>query len=231
MADAGTIITDALQDLGVLSAGKSPTADDYSTCLRRLNKLLSLWSIDGLMVPYRTQVTHSLNGAESYTIGPGGDIDTVRPTFIESAYTTHQTRDYPLHVSHDRSEYDRIYDKSIIGVPRLVYYEPQVPLGRIFIWYVGDGTYTLKLSTRGQLETFPDTTTDVDLAPAYELALEYNLSILLAPIYETTVSAEVAAAAKDSLVKIKRLNRQAPKMVYPRGIPGGRGRYNINAGY
>ena len=231
MADAGTIITDALQDLGVLSAGKSPTADDYSTCLRRLNKLLSLWSIDGLMVPYRTQVTHSLNGAESYTIGPGGDIDTVRPTFIESAYTTHQTRDYPLHVSHDRSEYDRIYDKSIIGVPRLVYYEPQVPLGRIFIWYVGDGTYTLKLSTRGQLETFPDTTTDVDLAPAYELALEYNLSILLAPIYETTVSAEVAAAAKDSLVKIKRLNRQAPKMVYPRGIPGGRGRYNIEAGY
>jgi len=231
MAKAGDIITDAMQDIGVLSAGQEPTTDDYSTCLRRLNKLLELWSIDSLLVPFRTQISHALDGSESYTIGSGGDIDTTRPTFIESAYTVHNTRDYPLHVSRDRSEYDRIYDKSIIGVPRVLYYEPQIPLGRIFIWYVGDGTYTLKMSVRGTLTSFPDITTEVDLAPAYSLALEHNLAILIAPVFETSASAEVVNTAKDSLVKIGRLNRQAPKMQFARGIPGGRGLYNIEAGY
>ena len=231
MANAGDIIKGAMQDLGALAPVQSPSTDDYSTFLRRLNGLLQLWSLDTLLVPFRTQVTHTLNVSESYTIGSGGDIDTTRPTVIESAYTSRQSRDYPLHVSRDRSEYDRIYDKQIVGIPRVLYYEPEVPLGRVFVWYVGDGSYTLKMSTRGMLEEFTDTTTDVDLAPAYELALEYNLAIVIAPILEIGVSAETSAFAKDYLSKIKRLNRQSPKMVYPRGIPGGRGRYNIESGY
>jgi hypothetical protein len=231
MAKASDIITDAMQDIGVLYAGKVPTTDEYSTCLRRLNNLLELWSIDSLLVPFRTQISHTLDGSESYTIGSGGDIDTVRPAFIESAYTVHQTRDYPLHVSRDRSEYDRIYDKSIRGVPKVLYYEPELPLGRIFIWYVGDGTYTLKMSVRGTLTSFPDITTEVDLAPAYSIGLEYNLAIMIPPVFEASASAEVIKLAQDSLTKIGRLNRQSPKMQYPRGIPGGRGRYNIEAGY
>ena len=231
MDNAGTIITAAMQDIGSLSAGQVPTTEEYSVCLRRLNGLLELWSTDNLLIPYRTQVSHGLDGSKSYTIGSGGDINTSRPTFIESAFTTHQFRDYPLHVSHDRSEYDRIHDKSIIGVPRLVYYEPALPLGKIFIWYVGDGSYTLKLSTRGQLTEFADLTTDIDLAPAYSFALEYSLAIVIAPVFETSASQEVALQAKDSLSKIKRLNRQSPKMTYPRGMPGSRGRYNIEVGY
>lgn len=231
MANAGDIIKDALQDLGVVSAGKDPTPDDYTDGLRRLNKLLDSWSTTSLLVPFRTQVSHILNGSESYTIGSGGDIDTTRPTIIESAYTVHQTRDYPVHVSHDRTEYDRIYDKSITGIPRLLYYEPEIPLGRVFIWYVGDGSYTLKMSTRGTLTEFPDTTTDVPLGPGYEFALEYNLAIILAPVYETQVSQEVVSNALQGKGNIKRLNRQSPVMVYASGVPGGRGRYNIEAGY
>jgi len=231
MDNAGSIITAAMQDIGSLYAGQEPSTDDYNVCLRRLNGLLEVWSIDSLLVPYRTQVSHTLDGSESYTIGSGGDIDTVRPTFIESAYVEHQSRDWPIHVSYDRSEYDRIYDKSIKGVPRFIYYEPEVPLGKIFIWYVGDITYTLKLSTRGMLTEFSDLTTDIDLAPAYSYALEYNLAIIIAPVFETSASQEVVMSAKTSLSKIKRLNRQAPKMVYPAGIPQGRGRYNINSGY
>ena len=81
------------------------------------------------------------------------------------------------------------------------------------------------------LTEFPDLTTDIDLAPAYSFALEYNLAIVIAPVFETSASQEVAMSAKTSLSKIKRLNRQAPVMVYPAGIPTGRRQYNINSGY
>lgn len=233
MTTATTIITDALQDLGALSAGQSPTSDDLADALRRLNKLVASWSLDNLMVPYRTQISHVLNGSESYTIGTGGDINTTRPLAIESAFVEHNDTDYPMRVSRDRSEYDRIDEKDITGIPRFVYYEPSVPLGRLFVWYVGDANYTLKLNTRGQLTAFPDATTDVDLAPGYDLAMETNLAIILAGAYEASVSAETAKTAKDSLSRIRRLNRQEPVMSYPGGIPssGRRSRFNIEAGY
>lgn len=232
MANAGDIIKDAMQDLGKIAAGQTPSTDDYTDGLRRLNRMLDLWATTSLLIPFRTQVTHTLDGSESYTIGSGGDIDTTRPTVIESAFVTLQESDYDLYVSHDRREYDAIFRKEIVGIPRFLYYEPEIPLGRVFIYYVGDSTYTLTMSTRGMLTEFSDTTTDVPLAPGYESALEYNLAIMLAPVYEMQAPQEIVALARDSTSKIKRLNRQEPVMEYGAGIPRGtNGRYNINAGF
>jgi hypothetical protein len=232
MANAGDIIKDALQDLGKLSAGQSPSTEDNADALRRLNKILDLWSTTSLLIPFRTQVIHTLDGSESYTIGSGGDIDTTRPTTIESAFVTLQDSDYDLYVSRDRREYDAIFRKEIVGIPRFLYYEPEIPLGRVFIYYVGDATYTLTMSTRGVLTTFPDTTTEVFLAPGYESALEYNLAVACAPMYEMEPPASVVALSIDSTAKIKRLNRQSPVMEYGAGIPRGtNGRFNINAGF
>ncbi len=228
MADALTLIKDAMQDLGVLGAGKTPTAGEQADCLRKLNTMLDSWSTSSILVPFRTQVVHTLNGSQSYTIGVGGDIDTARPTYIDSAFSSHQGIDYPLRVSRDRSEYDRIEDKNITGIPRFLYYEPSLPLGKLFIWYTGDASYELKLNTRGQLTQFPDTTTDVDIAPGYDMAISTNLGIRIAPMFEVSVSNELAIDARDSLAKIKRLNRQIPVMQFDRAIPSSNNDYNIN---
>lgn len=226
MADAGTIIKDAMQDISVLGAGKSPTTNDNTDCLRKLNDMLDSWSTSTILVPFRTQVSHTLNGSESYTIGSSGDINTTRPTAIESAYVRHDGIDHPMRVSHDRSEYDRIHDKDITGFPSFLYYEPQVPLGKLFVWYTGDSSYTLYLNTRGQLTQFPDTSTAIDIASGYKRAITKNLSIEIAPMYEASVSNELATSAKDALSKIKRLNRQLPVMSYDAAISS-RNQYNI----
>ena len=63
MADAGTIIKDAMQDISVLGAGKSPTTNDNTDCLRKLNDMLDSWSTSTILVPFRTQVSHTLNGS------------------------------------------------------------------------------------------------------------------------------------------------------------------------
>jgi len=230
MADALTIIKDAMLDLAVLGSGKTPTTNEQTDCLRKLNDMLDSWSLSSILVPFRTQVSHTLTGAQSYTIGSGGDINTTRPTYIESAYVKHQIIDYPVRVIRDRAEYDRIEQKSIIGIPRVIYYEPSLPLGKVFIWYVGDASYTLYMNVRGQLAQFPDTSTDVDIAPGYKRAMSANLAIEIAPMFEVTVSQELVKKASESLSMIKRLNRQVPVMQYDTAIPSFNESYNINTG-
>lgn len=228
MTSATTIITDSMQDLGVLGAGKSPTTTDLTDCLRKLNDMLDSWSIGSLLVPFRTQISHALDGSQSYTIGSGGDINTARPSLINTAYVSHSGSDSPVRVIRDRAEYDRIGSKDTIGPPSVVYYEPSVPLGVLYVYPVGDSSYTLKLNTRGKLTQFPDTTTDVDLAPGYNRAISKNLAIEIAPMFEVSASAELVLAAKESKSEIKRLNRQIPVMQYDTAITGSS--YNIETG-
>lgn len=227
MADAATLIKDAMQDLGVLGAGRTPTSSDYTDCLRKLNAMLDSWSTSSILVPFTTQISHTLDGSQSYTIGSGGDINTTRPTYINSAYVNDGSNDYPLFVLRDRSAYDRISDKSDTGTPELVYYEPSLPTGTIYVYYVGDSSHTLYLNVRGQLTAFPDTTTDVDIAPGYNKAIYTNLAIEIAPMYEISVSNELAKKAQESLAQIKRLNLPAPIMQYDPAMPGIRMGYNI----
>jgi len=230
MTTATTLIGDAMKSLGVLAAGQSPSSSDLSDCLRRLNNMLASWSNSTLLVPFRTSISKTLTGASSYTIGSGGDIDTTRPTAISSAYTRLNGIDYPVRVSRDRAEYDRICQKALIDWPGFLYYEPTVPLGTLYVWPVGDATYTLYLTVQGQLTAFPDATTDVDLAPGYDLMIHSNLALQIAPMYETQASSELTKTARDSMTQIKRINRQSPVMEYDQAIPGAVGGYNIEVG-
>lgn len=230
MAKASDIIKDALQDLGVLRAGKSPGAADLTDGLRKLNTMLERWSLGTLMVPFSTQISHTLDGSESYTVGSGGDINTTRPTRVNHAYSTRGGIDYQVYVAHDRKEYDRIVKKDITGIPRMVYYEPTLPTGTLYVYYAGDASDTLVLDVQGQLTQFPDEdTTDVTLAPGYQECMYSNLALKLAPAYEVSASAELVKLARDSMTEIKRANLRKPVMRYDEAIPRGRHYYNIES--
>ena len=227
MADAATLIKDAMQDLGVLGAGRTPNANDLTDCLRKLNSMLDSWATSSILVPFTTQISHTLDGSQSYTVGSGADINTTRPTYINSAFVNDGNDDYSVFVLRDRSAYDRITDKSLTGRPEVLYYEPSLPSGTLYVYYVGNASYTLYLNVRGQLTQFPDTSTDVDIAPGYNKAIYTNLAIEIAPMYEVTVSNELAKKAQESLAQIKRLNLPAPIMQYDPAMPGIRRGYNI----
>ena len=229
MANAGDIITDAMQSLGVLGAGKTPGTADLSDNLRKLNAMLERWSLSTLMVPYSTQISHTLDGSLSYTVGTGGDINTDRPTRVNHAYSTRNTTDYPVYVAHDRNEYDRIVKKDVEGIPRMIYYEPTMPLGTLYVYYAGNASDTLTMDVQAQLTQFADTTTDYTLPPGYYELFYSNLAMIIAPAYEVTVSMELAKLAKESLSEIKRANRRLPVMRYDDAIPRGRHYYNIES--
>jgi len=67
---AGTLINDALLELGVLAEGDTPTADMSAGALRVLNRMLDSLSTNQSFAYYANLVTRSLTGESSFYIGP-----------------------------------------------------------------------------------------------------------------------------------------------------------------
>lgn len=82
-ATASDAITEALELLGVLAAGESPTSNDNTTCLRTLNMMVKQWSgnfdfAPGLKAFSRKRGYIFLQSAQSnYSLGPTGDNATL----------------------------------------------------------------------------------------------------------------------------------------------------------
>ena len=67
---AGTLINDALTELGVLSEGNTPSSDMSAICLRVLNRLLDTLSTNQSFAYFPNLITRALTGETSFYIGP-----------------------------------------------------------------------------------------------------------------------------------------------------------------
>ena len=87
MSTAATIIARSLRLLGQIEAGGTPSSDEYADGLTALNAMVSSWNNDGLMCYARQTESLTLSASTaSYTIGPGGTLNTTRPVAIEGAW-------------------------------------------------------------------------------------------------------------------------------------------------
>lgn len=75
MTTATQIITRSLRSLGAYAPGETIDSDDANDALDTLNDMLETWSNSTMMVPYITEIIHTLSaGTSSYTIGEGGTV-------------------------------------------------------------------------------------------------------------------------------------------------------------
>ena len=131
-----------------------------------------------------------------------------RPLAIVQAFVRVATLDYPVDVKPFR-DYELIGLKSISSTwPRLLYYQPSLPLGNIALW---------PLPQQGEMHMYADTvlgqfntTADViQLPQGYNLALRFGLAELLMPEYGVASSAQaelVTTMAKRGRAYIKSKN-------------------------
>lgn len=185
---------------------------------------------EGQTVFYTVSQSHTLtSGDGEYTIGSGGDIDTVWPSLIASAQISVDSIDYPLRIAGE-DEYNRIPVKTTQGIPYLLYYKAAYPLGIIYLYYVPSSAYTLKLNSYKQLTEPTALSATLDFPRPYDRMLVYNLAIELSPELGLSVPPAVAVKAEQSLEQIEREN--AARMVSPVVLdcPGILPqRYNINS--
>ncbi|MDR7006091.1 hypothetical protein [Paraburkholderia strydomiana] len=114
MTTAVDLITLALKDIGAVGIGQAISAEDTADALATLNMMLGQWSVDRLSVYHLIDTAKQSTGAQSYTVGIGGDFSITRPIKINAAYARLTSSgagnavDYRISMIDAREDYARI---------------------------------------------------------------------------------------------------------------------------
>jgi len=222
-------ISASMRLLGVLASGETPSANETADGLGALNRMLSSWSTESLLINARVrEVFPLISGQSAYTMGPSGNFNTTRPLNIDNALirlagTSPQVETPLLILNLDQWSGITLKDLDS-NIPIYLYAEGTSPLETLNIWPVPSATHELVLYSWKALTSFASANTDVSFPPGYEEALIYNLAVRLAPEFGKTVTAEVATIANDSKANIKRMNErplylQVDAALMPHGRP------------
>jgi len=236
MTTPDDLIVLALQDSGVIGVGQIPLAEDVNNCFKRLNQMLAQWQRKRWLIWHLVDLSIVSTGAQSYTIGPGGDIPFLqRPDRLESAFfrqiineTPPNQIDYYLRILESREDYNRIALKQLQSFAMYIFYDSDYPLGRIYPWPVPQANiYEIHVSVKALLSSFASLTTPIVLPPEYEAAITYNLQVRIRAAYRLPADPSINALAKDSLNVLRKANTQIPVLALPEGLTRPSGYYNV----
>lgn len=231
MSTAIDLIKRAYRLIGVYAIGETPSADETADAMSALNSMLASWSNEKLMVYAATKdsITCTPN-VGTYTLGPSGDVITVRPQDIDPATSFDWLGiTYPLAIA-TLDQYQSIKNKALNStLPSIVRLEPTFPNATVYLYPVPSLAITLNVWSWKPLTSFTSATDTVNLPPGYEEAISTNLALMLAPENEMQPSPQVVKMATMSKKLLKRQNWEPLTLGVEAGIPGG-GRFNIYTG-
>ena len=233
MTTAVDLLTLTLKDIGALGVGQSISADDTADGLATLNMMLGEWQAERLSVYHLVDTSLISTGAQSYTVGTGGNFNIQRPVRIEAAYArlnagSSSAIDYPVTLLDAREDYARIALKGLTSFPEFAYYDPAFPLGNLLYYPVPNASFELHILTMEVLGQFATAGTVINLPPQYLSAIRYNLGPYLAPSYQLEPLPSLVRRAANAKRVVKRMNAQIASMRMPRGL-GSKQRWNIYA--
>lgn len=81
------VVTKALRTSGIVGLGQTPDADTISEGYDLLNEMVAQWARKRWILHSLVDLSKTATGAQTYTVGPGGDFDiALRPDKLEAAY-------------------------------------------------------------------------------------------------------------------------------------------------
>ncbi len=234
------LIYAAYRIAGVLQGpGQTYSPDDANDGLMMLNAMLNAWKAHRLFVwAILRNVFVTVPNQQVYTIGndPGDPADwtLTRPEHIEAAGWLQNSGspvvEIPMELITPQTwQYESLKDMES-SMSTGLYYRPLLPNGEITLWPKPTEALSVALYTWQSVEQFNETTDQVQLPPAYQEAIEYNLAIRAAVRYRTTLTNDARNIAADSMTRAKALNTPDLRTRVERGAHGFEihsGRYNI----
>lgn len=227
MTTVAEIVNLSLRDVGVVGEGQTASGETMADAFTTLNQMLGLWQADGLYVYAHKDVTATLTGAATYTVGVGGAVNVARPIKIDSAYWRSAGVDYPVDVIRSLEEYSRINNKLGGTMPAAICYVPSFPLGTLYV-YPNGATGELHLITRTDLPTFVALTDTIIIPPEYITALRYSLGEYLCTTFQSPMRPDLPALASRARRIIKRNSVRIPASQMPSAL--GRNTFEIGQG-
>jgi len=229
------LINLALLDSGIIGQGQSASGEDVNNAFTRLNMMMAQWNRKRWLVYALVDTAKVSTGAQSYTIGIGGDFNIARPDRLEdgnyvrilTSGVTQQT-DYPLKLINSHEDYNQIIIKSMGTFPQAVFYDSQYPLGVLRFWPVSQAAaYELHILTKTPLSGFATLADPVNLPDEYQAVILYNLQVRLRAAYRLPPDEVIIGLAKDALNVIRNANTQIPSLRMPAAILNKSQPYNI----
>lgn len=227
------LINLAFKDSGVFAIGETPQAEDTADALRRTNQMISQWNRRRWLVYHLIDSFCTCTGAQSYSVGAGGDINVARPDKIEAAYirqlvpTNPTPVDWPLRPINTYEEYSEIAIKTLAASPsEYFFYDSGFPNGKLYPWPVPSSQYELHILTKAVLTAFTTVNDALNLPPEYEDAIYLNLVVRFRMAYRLPPDPMANGLARAALQTIRSSNFQIQRLKMPRGIARGPA-YNV----
>lgn len=229
MATIGDLITEALQELGVVEAGGTPTGNDSALGLRKINDLIDQWAGERLMMFTVTRTTWSITASDAtYTVGSGGNINIPWPTYIQHVQFIDTSMDEPQEFPMNPLTDDAWAAVAMKGLtseyPTCWYFDSAYSsgLGTLNLWPVPtSSTLTGVIYAATQVSEFSALTTPVALPPGYRRMIVKSLVCELAPAFGRSGAVQLTQEhAKDAKTSVQRQNVRLFDMSIDRGALG-----------
>jgi len=204
---ANDIIEKAAVKARVTAPGESLPAAKASAIYEALNDLLEAWTLDNLTILYDTVESQAMvSGQAEYTWGSGGDWTSDRPLELrDETFVRQGNVDYPIRFR-PLEHYRRKHTKSTGARPRIISYDPEYPLGRVYLWPTPVTNNSIYIRSLKQVTEFTDRTTSVALPPGYARAIISNLAVEICPDFGKKIPKALAYIADKSLKAVKSQN-------------------------
>jgi hypothetical protein len=210
------LINAAMSLIQAKALGQVLTSDEALDAFGWLNRMIDSWgNLPALMPQNKREVFDLVAGQMTYTIGPGGDFDTVRPVWITGAGLLLSQLPTPVELPRpviNNAQYQSIQIKTYSSAyVTVVYYNMTYAagLGEITLWPVPNTTaQQLVLYSDQAIPGFSSLTAQYVFPPGYTQAIIDNLACILADVYAFPLPQRVETRAKTGLSEIKRANTQ-----------------------
>ena len=214
---AQELISQALEEIGVLAGEETAKPGDAAFGLKKLNRILDSWNARKINIFNYDFTEYPLTAnLQPHTIGPTGTfVVSSRPIEIPGAALVLTTSTPNVHCPLRIRDKDWWASQRIPGlassIPSDLYYAPTVPNGSIYLWPKPDTAYKLKLET-GTILAAVVLNTIMNLAPGYQDALTYTLALTLCPSFGKTADPLLLAMWQKAMQTIQGPNSKAPRI-------------------
>lgn len=206
------LVTASLRLIGAVAPGESLASAEATDGLSTLNRMISSWSNEKLMIYSNVREEFTLTANDGiYSMGASGDFNTTRPLWIEHATLEDQAQspdvEIPITIIRSVSEWASIISKdSTSSYPLYLFAEGTFPTETINLYPIPTVANKLVIYSQKPISSISTLDSSVSLPPGYEESLIYNLAIRLAPEYGRQTPQEVVMIATESKASIKRVN-------------------------
>jgi hypothetical protein len=227
------LATEALSECRAFGQGQTPTGSDINAALTRLQWMLQEWERDTFMVYHKVTYVVTTTGAQTYTVGPGGQFNvgapgaTVRPDRILAGFLRQliqgQPVDYPLELVQSMEDYSRYALKQLTSFTGAIFYDASWPLGTLYPLPIPQANiYALGIVVLEQLpQNFALTPTIAfNLPYEYYYCMLTNLAMRLRPRYGlgTYPGDTLPQEALKSKATLKGAALQIPRLQMPKEL-------------